>query len=36
MNNNLIEIAYILDRSGSMESMQEPAIAAFNEFLRSQ
>ena len=31
-----IEIAYILDRSGSMQPMQEPAIAAFNGFVRSQ
>lgn len=30
------EIAYILDRSGSMESMREPAITAFNEFVRLQ
>jgi Mg-chelatase subunit ChlD len=34
--NSLTEIAYILDRSGSMQSMQEPAVAAFNEFLRDQ
>jgi len=31
-----VEIAYILDRSGSMQPMQEPAIAAFNAFVRSQ
>lgn len=36
MNPHLTEIAYILDRSGSMESMQEPAVAAFNSFLKSQ
>ena len=36
MNPNLTEIAYILDRSGSMESMQEPAVAAFNDFIKSQ
>jgi len=33
---SLTEIAYILDRSGSMQGMQEPAVAAFNEFLRDQ
>jgi hypothetical protein len=31
-----IEIAYILDRSGSMQPMQEPAVAAFNDFLKAQ
>ncbi len=31
-----IEIAYILDRSGSMQPMQEPAVAAFNDFVQSQ
>jgi hypothetical protein len=36
MNPNLTEIAYILDRSGSMSSMQEPAIAAFNAFIKAQ
>ena len=36
MNKHLIEIAYILDRSGSMQSMQEPAVTAFNEFLKLQ
>lgn len=36
MNPNLTEIAYILDRSGSMEPMQEPAVAAFNQFIKSQ
>lgn len=36
MNPHLTEIAYILDRSGSMESMQEPAVAAFNQFVKSQ
>ena len=30
------EIAYVLDQSGSMGPMQEPAIAAFNDFIRSQ
>jgi uncharacterized protein (DUF305 family) len=36
MNKNLTEIAYILDRSGSMTDMVEPAIAGFNRFLREQ
>ena len=36
MNKNLTEIAYILDRSGSMDSMVEPAIAGFNQFLKEQ
>lgn len=36
MNPHLTEIAYILDRSGSMQSMQEPAVAAFNLFIKSQ
>ena len=36
MNPNLTEIAYILDRSGSMQPMQEPAVAAFNDFVKSQ
>ncbi|TDU67138.1 von Willebrand factor type A domain-containing protein [Prosthecobacter fusiformis] len=36
MNLHLTEIAYILDRSGSMQPMQEPAIAAFNDFVKSQ
>lgn len=36
MNNRLTEIAFILDRSGSMGSMIEPAIAGFNDFLRDQ
>ena len=31
-----IEIAYVLDRSGSMQPMQEPAVAAFNDFLKAQ
>jgi hypothetical protein len=33
MNPHLTEIAYILDRSGSMQPMQEHAVAAFNDFL---
>lgn len=36
MNPNLTEIAYILDRSGSMQPMQEPAVTAFNNFVKSQ
>ena len=36
MNPHLTEIAYILDRSGSMQPMQEPAVAAFNQFVKSQ
>ena len=32
----LTEIAYVLDRSGSMQSLQEAAVAAFNEFLTQQ
>ena len=30
------EIAFILDRSGSMESMTHAAISGFNEFLKAQ
>lgn len=36
MNDHLTEIAFILDRSGSMESMVEPAISGFNRLLREQ
>jgi hypothetical protein len=36
MNPNLTEIAYILDRSGSMQPMHEPAVAAFNAFVKAQ
>lgn len=36
MNENLTEIAFILDRSGSMSSMVEPAISGFNRLLREQ
>lgn len=36
MNNNYAEIAFILDRSGSMASCQEAAIAGFNTFLKEQ
>ncbi len=36
MNRNLAEIAFILDRSGSMSSLQEQAISGFNRFLADQ
>ena len=36
MNPHLTEIAFILDRSGSMEAMVEPAISGFNRLLREQ
>lgn len=36
MNDRLTEIAFVLDRSGSMQSMAEHAIAGFNGFLRDQ
>ncbi len=36
MRQDLTEIAFILDRSGSMTTMTEPAIAGFNAFLRDQ
>ena len=36
MNKDLTEIAYILDRSGSMSGLVEPAIAGFNRFLKEQ
>ena len=36
MNPNHTEIAFILDRSGSMASMVEPAIAGFNNLLAEQ
>lgn len=36
MNPNLTEIAYILDRSGSMEPLREAAVAGFNDFLKHQ
>jgi hypothetical protein len=32
----MTELAYILDRSGSMESMKEASIAGFNHFLSEQ
>jgi len=36
MNNKYTEIAFILDRSGSMQSCRDAAIAGFNLFLREQ
>lgn len=36
MKKTLTEIAYILDRSGSMNSLTETAISSFNEFLKEQ
>jgi uncharacterized protein YegL len=36
MNTNLTEIAFILDRSGSMEHLVPETIAGFNRFLRDQ
>ncbi len=36
MNKSYTEIAFILDRSGSMQSMVEPAISGFNRLLREQ
>lgn len=36
MNTKLTEMAYVLDRSGSMAPMQEAAVAAFNGFLKEQ
>jgi hypothetical protein len=36
MNDNLTEIAFVLDRSGSMQSMVEPAISGFNRLLHEQ
>ena len=35
-NKNYTEIAFILDRSGSMDSCQDAAIEGFNRFLRDQ
>lgn len=36
MNTNLTYIAFILDRSGSMQSMTEEAIGGFNAFIEEQ
>ena len=36
MKNHYSEIAFVLDRSGSMENCREPAIEGFNSFLQEQ
>jgi uncharacterized protein YegL len=36
MKKNLTEIAFILDRSGSMQTVAHAAISGFNDFLRDQ
>ena len=36
MNPHLTEIAYVLDRSGSMQPVKDPAVAAFHDFIKSQ
>ncbi len=36
MKENYTEIAFVLDRSGSMESCADAAIEGFNRFLRDQ
>lgn len=36
MNDQLTEILFILDRSGSMDSMHQEAIDGFNAFLKDQ
>lgn len=36
MNDKLTEIAFVMDRSGSMDSMQNEAIGGFNHFLEEQ
>ena len=36
MNTNLTEIAFVLDRSGSMQPLVEQTISAFNQFLAAQ
>lgn len=36
MNRSLIEIAFIVDRSGSVSAVQEQAITGFNDFLADQ
>jgi hypothetical protein len=36
MDTRLTEIAFVLDRSGSMQSMAEHAVAGFNSFLHGQ
>ncbi len=36
MNRQLTEIAFVLDRSGSMNSVARSAVEGFNEFSREQ
>ncbi len=36
MNNNLTEIVFILDRSGSMSGLEEDTIGGFNSLIRKQ
>nr|MBA3651086.1 VWA domain-containing protein [Chthoniobacterales bacterium] len=36
MKNNYAEIAFVLDRSGSMDSCRDAAIEGFNRFLKEQ
>mgnify|MGYP002624441087 CR=1 FL=1 len=36
MNPLLTDIAYILDRSGSMKGMEEAAVTAYNQFVKAQ
>ncbi|MDQ3414416.1 MAG: VWA domain-containing protein [Verrucomicrobiota bacterium] len=36
MKNNYAEIAFVLDRSGSMESCRDAALEGFNRFLKEQ
>lgn len=36
MNPNLVEIAFVMDRSGSMEPMKSEAIGGFNHFIEEQ
>lgn len=36
MNQNLTEIAFVMDRSGSMESMKREAIGGYNSFIDAQ
>ena len=35
-NSNLTELVFVLDRSGSMQDMQEPAVDSYNRFLNDQ
>ena len=36
MDNNLTEIVFVLDRSGSMDSVKEDSVGSFNQFIRDQ